>query len=146
MEADTIAQLVTVVIAALGIVWHQHHSINQLREDTRQDLKQHRQDLNQLREDTREDLKQHRQDLNQHREDTRQDLNQLREDTREDLKQHRQDLNTFRAETREDFKALREDHNRLGGAIAQIGQRLARIEGHLGIGLPPDEPPDPTHD
>ena len=94
MEATAVMQLVTVVVAALGIVWHQHHSINQLRTDTREDLEHHR------------------------------------AETREDLKQHR-------AETREGLRALREDHNRLSDAITQNGQRLARIEGHLGIGMPP---------
>ena len=46
---------------------------------------------------------------------------------------------------RDDFNTanhhLRQDHDKLREAIAQIGQRLARIEGFLGIGIPsaPDE-------
>ena len=46
----------------------------------------------------------------------------------------RDDLNTAN-------RQLRQDHDKLREAIAQIGQRLARIEGFLGIGFPsaPDE-------
>ena len=46
----------------------------------------------------------------------------------------RDDLNTAN-------RQLRQDHDKLRVAIAQIGQRLARIEGFLGIGFPsaPDE-------
>ena len=46
---------------------------------------------------------------------------------------------------RDDFNTAnlqsRQDHDKLREAIAQIGQRLARIEGFLGIGIPsaPDE-------
>lgn len=83
MDVAAIVQLVTVVVAAMAIIWHQQHSTSQLRAETREDFK------------------------------------------------------TFRAENREDFRALREDHNKLNDAIAQNGQRLARIEGHLGIGIPP---------
>ena len=39
------------------------------------------------------------------------------------------------------LRELRQDHDKLREAIAQIGQRLARIEGFMGIGIPsaPDE-------
>ena len=33
MEADAIAQLVTLLMVALGIVWHQQRSTDKLRED-----------------------------------------------------------------------------------------------------------------
>ena len=107
MEADAIVQLVTIVVAAMGIVWHQQHSTNQLRSEFREDNRQIREDNRQLRED----------------------------------------FNTANRELREDFggefKSLREDHNALRDAVAQNGQRLARIEGHLGIGFPPtDDPSD----
>ncbi|MCY3851750.1 MAG: hypothetical protein OXF75_13270 [Acidimicrobiaceae bacterium] len=97
MEADAIVQLVTVVVAAMGIVWHQQRGITQLRAEFR-----------------------------------------------EDNRQLREDFNTANRELREEFKSLREDHNALRDAVAQNGQRLARIEGHLGIGFPPaDDPSDP---
>ncbi|MDE0606088.1 MAG: hypothetical protein OXH78_02920, partial [Acidimicrobiaceae bacterium] len=89
MEADAIVQLVTIVVTAMGIVWHQQHSTNQLRSEFR-----------------------------------------------EDNRQLREDFNTANRELREDFKVLRDDHDKLRDAVAQNGQRLARIEGHLGIGIP----------
>ena len=87
MEADAIAQLVTLLMVALGIVWHQQRSTDKLRED----------------------------------------------------------FQTANRNLREEFQTanrqLRQDHDRLREAIAQIGQRLARIEGFMGIGIPsaPDE-------
>ncbi len=76
MEADAIAQLVTLLMVGLGIVWHQQRSTDKLRDD----------------------------------------------------------FNTAN-------RQLRQDHDKLREAIAQIGQRLARIERFLGIGFPsaPDE-------
>ena len=82
MEADAIAQLVTLLMVALGIVWHQQRSTDKLRED----------------------------------------------------------FQTANRNLREEFQTanrqLRQDHDRLREAIAQIGQRLARIEGFMGIGIP----------
>ena len=71
MEADAIAQLVTLLMVGLGIVWHQQRSTDNLREE-------------------------------------------------------------FQTANRQ----LRQDHDRLREAIAQIGERLARIEGFMGIGIP----------
>lgn len=71
--------------------------------------------------------------------------NQLRTEFREDNRQLREDFNTANRELREDFKVLRDDHDKLRDAVAQNGQRLARIEGHLGIGIPStDDPSDPV--
>ncbi len=82
MEVDVVAQIVTLLMVALGIVWHQQRSTDKLRED----------------------------------------------------------FQTANRNLREDFQTanrqLRQDHDRLREAIAQIGQRLARIEGFLGIGIP----------
>lgn len=87
MEADAIAQLVTLLMVALGIVWHQQRSTDKLREDFQTANRNLRDDFN---------------TANHH---------------------------------------LRQDHDKLREAIAQVGQRLARIEGFLGIGIPsaPDE-------
>ena len=76
METDAIAQLVTLLMVGLGIVWHQQRSTDKVRDD----------------------------------------------------------LNTG-------LRELRQDHNKLRDDVAGIGQRLARIEGFLGIGTPsaPDD-------
>ena len=78
MELDAVVQLVTVLVAASAIVWHQQHNTDKLRED----------------------------------------LNILRGDFNVANHQHREDLNKLRE------------------GITENGQRLARIEGFLGIGIP----------
>ena len=78
MEMDAVVQPVTVLVAALAIVWHQQHNTDKLRED----------------------------------------LNILC-----------QDFNVANRQHREDFNKLRE-------GITENGQRLARVEGFLGIGMP----------
>ena len=82
MELDAVVQLVTVLVAALAIVWHQQHNTDKLREDLNAANHQHREDLNKLREDS----------------------------------------NAANHQLRE--------------GITENGQRLARIEGFLGIGIP----------
>ena len=71
MELDAVVQLVTVLVAALAIVWHQQHNTDKLRED----------------------------------------FNKLREDSNA-------------------------AHHQLREGINENGQRLARIESFLGIGMP----------
>lgn len=73
MDAATLMQLVTPVLAVVGIVWHQQHSIDKLRDD-------------------------------------------------------------FNAANREQ----REATDRLRDVVVDLGQRMTRIEGHLGIGIPPN--------
>ena len=111
MELDAVVQLVTVLVAALAIVWHQQHNTDKLREDFNAANHQLREDFN----------------VANHQ--YRQDLNKLREDSNAAHHQHRQDLNKLR----EDFNA---SHHQLREGITENGQRLARIEGFLGIGIP----------
>ena len=80
MTAESIAQIVTVLVAVLGIIWHQQRSIDKLRDDFHQAINGQRDDFNQA-------------------------INGLRDE------------------------------------VASNGQRLARIEGFLGIGMP--TPPAP---
>ena len=82
-----VMQVVMPVLAVVGIVWHQQHSIDKLRDD-------------------------------------------------------------FNAAIREQSEAT----DKLRDVVVDLGQRMARIEGHLGIGPPPraeeadveGEPPDPV--
>ena len=92
MELDAVVQLVTVLAAALAIVWHQQHNTDKLRQDFNAANHQLRQDFNVANH-------QHRQDLNKLREDSNAAHLQLRE------------------------------------GINENGQRLARIEGVLGVGM-----------
>ena len=61
----------------------------------------------------------------------------LRREAREDNRELRKDFEKAN-------KELRSDHAKLNDAVAENGQRLARIEGFLRIGIPPAaEPPAP---
>ncbi len=90
MEADAIAQLVTLLMVGLGIVWHQQRSTDKLREEFHTAIRG------------------------------------LREE--------------FHTAINTGLRELRQDHNKLRDDVAGIGQRLARIEGFLAIGIP--SPPD----
>ncbi len=59
MPAETILQIVTVILGVLGIIWHQQHSINKLRDETTGSINKLRDDamgaLDNLREDNSRD-------------------------------------------------------------------------------------------
>lgn len=101
-------------MAALGIIWHQQHSSEKIRDELHESTREHRQQL-------QESNRQHREAL--------ESSNCL----------HREDHNRLRA----DFDRLREGQDRLRENIVENGVRLARIEGHLGIGVP-DESDQPA--
>lgn len=64
---------------------------------------------------------------------TRSLMVQLNNDTRVELRGEMRDL---RDELRGDINELRADHKSLSAALNDVRERLARIEGHLGIGIP----------
>ena len=97
MELDTIVQLVTVLVAAMAIVWHQQRGNDTLRGEFNTSNQQLRGEFNTSNQQLREEL------------------------------------NTSNQQLRSEFNtSLRQ----LNEAVAENGQRLARIEGFLGIGMP----------
>ncbi len=74
---------------------------------------------------------------------TRSLMVQLNNDTRVELRGEMRDLRTelrgemrdLRTELRGDIDELRGDHMSLSAALSDVRERLARIEGHLGIGI-----------
>ena len=82
MATETIAQILTVLVAVLGIIWHQQRSTEKLRDDFTRAIDGVRDDFTRA------------------------------------------------------VDGLREDHNGLRQEVVSNGQRLARIEGFLGIGMP----------
>ena len=59
MAADTIIQVLTVTLGVLGIIWHQQHTTNKLRDDTTGAINKLRDDttgaINKLRDDNARD-------------------------------------------------------------------------------------------
>ena len=96
MELDAIVQIVTVLAAALAIVWHQQHNTDKLRADFNTANHQLRGDLNKLREDFNAANHQLRADFNAANHQLRGDLNKLREDFNAANHQLRGDLNKLR--------------------------------------------------
>ena len=115
MELDAIVQIVTILVAALAIVWHQQHNTDKLRAD-----------------------------FNTANHQLHGDLNKLRDDSNAANHQLHGDLNKLRDDSNAANHQLRGDLNKLREGINENGQRLARIEGVLGIGIPTvaDEPVD----
>lgn len=102
-----IAQLVTLLAVGLAIIWNQQRGTDKLRDDVNTSIGQLRQDHHKLRDDVNTSISQ-----------LRQDHNKLRDDVNTSMGQ------------------LRQDHDRLRDTLGHIAQRLARIEGFLGIGIP----------
>ena len=93
MATETIAQILTVLVAVLGIIWHQQRSTEKLRDDFTRAVDGVRDDFTRAVDGVRDDFT-------------------------------------------KAVDGLREDHNGLRQEVVNNGQRLARIEGFLRIGMP----------
>ncbi len=100
MDGGTIAQLATLVLAVMAIIWHQQRSIDKLRDD-----------------------------FNAANRELRDDFSAANREQREATDKQRDDFSAANREQREATDRLRD-------GVAENGQRLARIEGYLGIGIP----------
>ena len=121
MDIDVIVQTVTPVLVVLTIIWHQQRSIEKLRDDFTQANEKLRDDFTQSDDKLRDDLTKANREL-------RDDLTKANRELRDDLTKANKEL-------RDDVMgALGE----LARESAENGQRLARIEGFLGVGMPPD--------
>lgn len=110
MDIDVIVQTVTPVLVVLTIIWHQQRSIEKLRDDFTQANEKLRDDFTQADDKLRDDLTKANREL-------RDNLTKANKEFRGDV-----------------MGALGE----LARESAENGQRLARIEGFLGVGMPPE--------
>lgn len=125
MDGEAIAQLISLVVAAFGIIWHQQRSSEKIRDELHESSREHRQQLQESNRQHREALEQ----ASRRHEQALEASNRL----------HREDHNHLRV----DFDRLREGQDRLRENIVENGVRLARIEGHLRISVP-DESDQPA--
>ena len=148
MGADMITQVVTLLAAVLAIIWNQQRSTDKLRKESREDNQELRKDNAELRKELREDNQELRREFREDNRELRKDNRELRKDFEQANKELRGDFEQANKELRGDFeqanKELRGDHanlrhafHGLTNAVADNGQRLARIEGFFGIGMPP---------
>ena len=124
MDAETVAQLVSLILAVLGIVWHQQHSTQTIRDELHETSREHREELKESNRQQREELK-------------------------ESNRQQREELKESNRQLREDHNLLREAVVKLSDVVVENGVRLARIEGRLGIPgshVPDESSPDESGD
>ena len=130
MDAEIVTQVVTLLAAVLAIIWNQQRSTDKLRKESREDNQE-------LRRESREDNRELRKDNRALRKDFEQANKELRSDFEQANKELRGDFEQANKGLRADHADLRHAFHELTGAVADNGQRLARIEGFFGIGMPP---------
>ena len=105
------------VLAAVAIVWHQQRSIDKLRAEMRDEIGGLRAEIGGLRDEMHAEIGGLRAEMHA-------------------------EIGGLRAEMHAEFASLRDEMHAefasLRAEVASNGQRLARIEGYLGIGMPPE--------
>ena len=107
-----IAQLVAIVAGVLGIIWSQQTSIDNLRAELTADI-------NRVETTLRAEFSA--------------EIGGLRTELSAEIDGLRTEIGGLRTELSAEIDGLRAE-------VAENSQRLARIEGHLGIGIPDDPP------
>ena len=110
-----LAQVLTMVLAAVVIVWHQQRTADKMRAEFRTEIAGLDARIDQLRVELTEKLDQQRVEF-----DTKLDQQRVEFDTK---------LDQMRVEFTARFDLIQAE-------VAASSQRLARIEGFLGIGIP----------
>ena len=100
MDLSALAQVGTMVLAALAIVWHQQRSNDKLRDDMSAQITGVR--------------------------------DELRDELRDEISGVRGEISGVRGE----ISGVRGEIGTVRSIVVENGQRLARIEGYLGIGMP----------
>ncbi|MDE0267637.1 MAG: hypothetical protein OXI96_01170 [Acidimicrobiaceae bacterium] len=108
MNLGFVAEVVTLAMAMLAIIWNQQRTTNGLRGELRGEMNDLRGEMNEANRELRGEM------------------NGLRGEVR-------QEIIGLRGEMNEANRELRGSIKKLGDGLAENGQRLARIEGHLGI-------------
>ena len=109
MLYSTISQIVTLLAVGLALVWHQQRSIDKLRKEFQRTYKSLRKEFQRGQRSLRKEFQRGQRSL------------------RKEFQRGQRSLSN----------ELRRDHAELKGVVEMNGQRLARIEGFLGIAMPP---------
>ena len=133
MEAITLVDLAAVIGAVLGpmlllmgaMMRYQHVDSVKTRDLIEESNRENRELIGQARRENREQI-------GGLRAETRELIDQVRRENREQI-------GGLRAENRELIGGLRGELRELGRSVADARERLARIEGHLGVPSPPPQ-------
>ena len=109
MLYSTISQIVTLLAVGLALVWHQQRSIDKLRKEFQRSHRSLRKEFQRSYKSLRKEFQRGQRSL------------------RKEFQRGQRSLSN----------ELRRDHAELKGVVEMNGQRLARIEGFLGIAMPP---------
>ncbi len=151
MSEFEIAQLLAMAFGFLGVVWHQQRTTSKLRAETREDFREVREEarstrasIDKLRDDSTASLDKFRDgtaaSIDKLRDDSTASIDKLRTETAAGFAKARDDLDKLRAENACDHRDLRGAIGRVGERLDTLGQRTARVEGHLRM-YPPSDPP-----
>ena len=117
-----IVQLVALAVGILTLIWHQQRSIAALRAEFKADIAA-------LRTELKADIAELKGDIAALRAELKGDIAESRAEAKGDFAESR-------AEAKGDFAELKGDIAELRLVVIGNGERLARIEGYLGIGMP----------
>ncbi|WP_419553112.1 hypothetical protein [Candidatus Poriferisodalis sp.] len=148
MDLSALAQVGTMVLAALAIVWHQQRSNDKLRDDMSAQITGVRDELrgeitgvrDELRDELRGEIGGVRDELTGVRDELRDELRGEIGGVRGEIIGVRDELrDELRGEiggVRDELTGVRDELGTVRSIVVENGQRLARIEGYLGIGMP----------
>ncbi len=120
MEFTGFVQLIGLLASVLLLVWHQQHNFNTLRSEIKSGDNRL---WDELREMRLENEAAHR----EARQETDSAFREMREETDSAFREMREENEVAHREARE-------ERRKLWDVLLDLAQRLARIEGHLGIG------------
>ncbi|MYE76631.1 MAG: DUF1640 domain-containing protein [Acidimicrobiaceae bacterium] len=128
-----LAQLVAVVLGVFAIIWNQQQTTDNLRTELRADIIRLETEL--------------RAEISNEIDGLRTEMGELRSEISNEIDGLRTEMGELRAEISNEIDGLRTEMGELRAEIGELrvlvvenGQRLARIEGFLGIGIPDSAP------
>lgn len=125
MDAALLTMVSALFVAVLGNSWQQSRENSKTRSL-----------MVQLNNDTRVELRGEMRDLGIELRSEMRDLGtELRGEMRDLRGELRGEMRDLRNELRGEINELRSDHKSFGSALGDVRERLARIVGHLGIGI-----------
>ncbi|WP_420626646.1 hypothetical protein [Candidatus Poriferisodalis sp.] len=144
MDLSALAQVGTMVLAALAIVWHQQRSNDKLRDDMSVQITGVRDELrgeitgvrDELRDELRGEIGGVRGEISELRDELRGEISGVRDELRGEISELRDELRGEIGGVRDEIAGVRDELGTVRSIVVENGQRLARIEGYLGIGMP----------
>ena len=111
IDLNTVAVMVTIVFAALGIIWRNRSEIEALRADLKSDMTEMKTEL--------------KADMTEMKTDVRADMTEMKSDIRADMTEMKADIKADMTEMKADIRAIDERQRRMENDISFIKGALA---------------------